>query len=182
VFGTLLALAAASEARFLYLGLVCSALAWAGIALVTAWLWRRMFPEHHDLTALTAAAAVAPVVVTTQVTTLTVVLPVMVPVLAGYGALIVLWAYVGGRGRGPGPLLSACGLVFGASLISEYVLAPAVVAMVLLGWRWLSGPDRQKRRAVHGVASVGVAAIAGSIVFRLTADFATRPDAQLSAI
>jgi hypothetical protein len=125
-------------------------------------LWRRIFPERAGLAWLPAMLALSPIVVRTQFKSLTTVFPCQLPVIVGLEALL---AGLAGR------LWLAAGLSALGAAISEYGVAigiAGIVAALVLG---------RPRLSVSLVSGT----VAGSLLFRLMADPAARPDTSASA-
>jgi hypothetical protein len=184
-FAQLLTVVGASQNQYLAVGLMVSAATWMLLALESAIIWRYTFPEIPQLAPLGAALVVAPSVVTTQLATLTVALPVMVPTIAGFAALLVAWRFIEGRGwpGGPAALCVAAGLILVGSMVSEYVVAPALAAGVISLWLAVTATDRAEgRRAIAALVVLAAATLAGQIGFHVVADRSARPDAQIDSI
>jgi hypothetical protein len=170
------------EAGIHWSGVIVNLLTWLATGYLTARLWNFLFPEAKRGAPLAACLAVAPIVVMTQLTTLTTVLPINIPVLVCYLAVLLLLEWARDGRHGAWVLFAAPVLVGASQLLSEYAFASALAGIVLFLWIAAEHPGVVRSRCRSSIALLIVSFVAGTLVFRFTADFSTRPDASGSAL
>lgn len=162
VYGALLQAAALTFGRA---EAPCVALAvgfWALLAWQTHRLWKRLFPEQADLSALAAALVFASPLIEIQFTTVTTVFPVILPVTLCLAAVLFLLR------KGQNDMRDwaiAAALTALAALVSEYAIVTAAAGSALL----------LGLRRVRSAIAVAVGAGLGYLAFRLLADISERP-------
>jgi hypothetical protein len=141
---------------------------WPLFAWQIARLWRRVFPQRASLSWLPAMLALSPIVVRSQFMSLTMLLPPLLPVMIGLEAL--LQGLGGTEGRRARRLWAAGVIACAAAATSEYGVAVgiacSVAAIALL----------RPRLSVSLISG----AVAGAVIFSLSADPTLRPDTSVS--
>ncbi len=152
------------------------AFTWLGTGLVARSYWKAFFPAWRAFAAPVAALAVAPMLMQTQ-------LIAVYPVVSAHLACVVTLAACLLIGRPWQPALplwtarvTGAGVVFAASLISEYPALATIVGSLSLALTTPREPVASFRRKRLSWLILGAAAIAGYLVYHATASLEARPE------
>lgn len=140
---------------------IAQALLWPILALLSARLWKRLFPQLGSLAGGVALVSIAPFVMKVQMVTANVALTSLLTVVLAYcGVLLAMRFAAAADARGWAALALGMALMAFAVLIQEYAVPVALAGAVLIGTNWQRS---QGGRALlrHLGAAVGLLATAG---------------------
>lgn len=161
-------------------------LVWCGIGLLSAAMWRRLFPGYERYTVLVACTAMAPLLCTTQLVLLTNTFTGQISPVLTYLAFVVVARRRGDRTSSSAQkialIASTVALLLAASLISEYTVPAGLACGMLL---LCSNASRVRtstrlRTAFLFVTTVCVGYVMFWMVARADARLDVRPEATLA--
>jgi hypothetical protein len=176
------ALLAVSEDSLFGAAMVAQAVLWPVLGVLSALLWRRLFPDLTRYAWLVASASIAPFVTKVHMVAANVALGPLPPVVLAYGALLLVLRFVAAPGRaGSAALLLSVPMLMLAVLIQEYALPVVLVGIVLLaaGLR-RAGDGASRARTAVAIAVATLTAGAAYAVYLGLADPAARSDVNPS--
>jgi hypothetical protein len=148
---------------------------WIALGAQTAAVWRHFFPDRDRYAILVGCLAVCPVVVRIQLSVVTVTLLGLSSTVLVYAGLLLSLRYIGRAGWAS--CLAGWSAAGVGVLLSEYGVAAAAPAVILLGLRWSSEADLDKRRRAVRAGAGFVAAVAVCyLVYQATRDTSLHPE------
>jgi hypothetical protein len=176
LFGLVLAAVSGSRGIYLWGGMLSNLALWMLMALQAAMLWQWIHPDEEEFGPAIAVLAVSPLVVLTQLTTYTVTVPINLVMTLGYTGFFLVarperLSGTAFRVR----LIAAAAALAVAGLFSEYAAGTAIVACALLLSQTAGRPAAERRPYILGAGAILAGALAGTILFRLTADLSSIP-------
>jgi hypothetical protein len=159
--------------------MLLNGLLWCCVGLEAAYLWVRVFPEHHGFTPLAGCLAIAPIVVRVQTTAVTIGSTVVFAVVIGYFSLFLFLRCLERHYRG-GRYGIAVILLAAAVFLGDYGLSIGLTVFALLIGIGMSNDHRgvearYRRTAWTALAITAVTHCFYLIVLHYTSTSATIP-------
>jgi len=152
---------------------LAQAVVWPILALQSALLWRRLFPQLARYAGVVGLVAIAPFVTKVQMLTANVALASMLSVILGYLGVLLALRFVASTSRGGYfVLLAGAASMATGVLLQEYAVAVGAAGTVLLLFEWWRQTQAgARRRSLLAAASLAAVSLGAYAVYLRIADF-----------